>query len=238
MLKQTAKTCGRPPCAAAWRKELGIRNLAKLDRARARLPPTNGPEWRCEVCGIDRATAQRRRRERGIPGFRFDARACSTECAHAWQLRRPPEVDRTRRRFVDRRAPEEASAPPPWCSECGRSLVRESAERVRAGLPRLGTRAKTCGRPACRWGRHKRFARYLWAKRPRFVREPPDPERWRCSECGIDADTADRKRARAGLPRIRRRYAVTCGAECGRARELRRYIVRVGHPPSRTRKHG
>ncbi len=87
------------------------------------------------------------------------------------------------------------------CTECGRSFARANVRRVASGLPQLRSDAKTCGAP-CSMKRQKRLMRERWTeiKHRKLVAERPVPEPWRCTECGIDAGTADIKRKSSPRP--------------------------------------
>jgi uncharacterized protein with PIN domain len=185
---------------------------------------------RCIECGRSLALANVKRARAGLRRLDLSrARTCGrAPCVRAWLRHRfRYHSAREPHRIVQRR-----------CSECGRSMKEASAARVRAGLPRLAAAAKTCGRAACVLSRETRLMREWWAKRPRLVAKALPPERWRCAECGANRRTADRKRARAGLPPldVERRRNVTCGPRCYQARELRRYILRIGHAPRARRR--
>lgn len=191
---------------------------------------------RCTECGRSLARASAERARAGLKQLDTSrAKTCGrTACIRGREKWRKHEAWAKRARPVAKRSSPETRR----CSECGIDLRRADLKRMRAGLPRLDlTRAKTCGSSSCVLERETRCMRDWWSQRPRLIAKRLPDDSWRCSECGIDLASADKRRARVGLPPIDlRRRNVTCGPKCYEARELRRYIVRHGHPPRRVRR--
>jgi hypothetical protein len=78
-LGRNSKTCG-PACSREWRRrELRFYSLRAKNPSLAaeRAGPIG---WKCVVCGVDRATVDRKLKRLGLPPLHGNARLCSPEC--------------------------------------------------------------------------------------------------------------------------------------------------------------
>jgi transcriptional regulator with XRE-family HTH domain len=99
-------------------------------------------KWRCAECGIDGATANKRRERLGLGRLRGHAVVCTPGCA------RTRERHRLRERYGKGSA-YRYPLPPGWrCAECACSASEANAKRHAAGMSTLTANTKTCT-PAC-----------------------------------------------------------------------------------------